>query len=50
VLSAFPKSPHDSRFEEMKARPRNYGELRPMIERVVSKMTRGRSHGSVYQR
>jgi crotonobetainyl-CoA:carnitine CoA-transferase CaiB-like acyl-CoA transferase len=31
---------HDERFETMKARLANYGELRPMIERVVAKMTR----------
>src|SRR5262245_28936302 len=36
----FPEIASDARFEEMKARLANYGELRPMIERVVSKMTR----------
>jgi crotonobetainyl-CoA:carnitine CoA-transferase CaiB-like acyl-CoA transferase len=36
----FPEIASDPRFEEMKARLANYGELRPMIERVVSKMTR----------
>ena len=36
----FPKSQATPRFEEMKARLANYGEFRPMIERVVSKMTR----------
>ncbi|HEY2379797.1 MAG TPA: CoA transferase [Terriglobia bacterium] len=36
----FPEMAHDARFESMKARLANYGELRPMINRVVSKMTR----------
>jgi len=36
----FPEIAKDPRFEEMKARLANYSELRPMIERVVSKMTR----------
>jgi crotonobetainyl-CoA:carnitine CoA-transferase CaiB-like acyl-CoA transferase len=36
----FPEIAGDLRFETMKARLANYGELRPMIERVVSKMTR----------
>jgi CoA:oxalate CoA-transferase len=36
----FPEIAHDPRFEQMKARLANYGELRPMIERVVSRMTR----------
>jgi CoA:oxalate CoA-transferase len=36
----FPEIATDSRFEEMKARLANYGELRPMIDRVISKMTR----------
>jgi len=35
-----PEIAADSRFEEMKARLANYGELRPMIAEVVSKMTR----------
>jgi crotonobetainyl-CoA:carnitine CoA-transferase CaiB-like acyl-CoA transferase len=30
----------DPRFEAMKARLANYGELRPMIERVIARMTR----------
>jgi len=36
----FPQIARDPRFEEMKARLANYSELRPMIERVVSGMTR----------
>src|SRR5438552_7997117 len=36
----FPEIAADPRFDTMKARLSNYGELRPMIERVVSKMTR----------
>lgn len=36
----FPELAHDTRFESMKARLANYGELRPVIERVVSKMAR----------
>jgi CoA:oxalate CoA-transferase len=36
----FPEIAHDARFEEMKARLANYAELRPMIQRVVSGMTR----------
>jgi crotonobetainyl-CoA:carnitine CoA-transferase CaiB-like acyl-CoA transferase len=36
----FPGIANDPRFESMKSRLANYGELRPMIERVVSKMTR----------
>src|SRR5690349_18266588 len=36
----FPELAHDSRFEEMKARLANYGTLRPMIDRVVSQMSR----------
>ena len=36
----FPEIATDPRFEAMKARLANYSELRPMIERVVSKMTR----------
>src|SRR5262249_37425048 len=36
----FPELAHDPRFEEMKARLAQYGELRPMIARVVSQMTR----------
>lgn len=36
----FPGIANDPRFESMKSRLANYGELRPMIERVVAKMTR----------
>ena len=36
----FPEIAHDDRFETMKARLSNYGILRPMIERVVSMMSR----------
>jgi crotonobetainyl-CoA:carnitine CoA-transferase CaiB-like acyl-CoA transferase len=36
----FPEIATDPRFESMKSRLANYGELRPMIERVVSQMTR----------
>jgi crotonobetainyl-CoA:carnitine CoA-transferase CaiB-like acyl-CoA transferase len=36
----FPEIANDPRFESMKSRLANYGELRPLIERVVSKMTR----------
>jgi CoA:oxalate CoA-transferase len=36
----FPEIAADSRFEEMKVRLANYGELRPMIDRAISKMTR----------
>jgi len=36
----FPEIAADPRFESMKSRLANYGVLRPMIERVVSKMTR----------
>ena len=36
----FPEIARDGRFEEMKARLANYAELRPMIQRVVSGMTR----------
>lgn len=36
----FPEIARDARFEMMKARVANYSELRPMIERVVSKMSR----------
>ena len=36
----FPEIARDPRFEAMKARLANYGELRPMIDRVVSQMTR----------
>src|SRR5580692_4937842 len=36
----FPEVAADPRFEEMKARLANYAELRPMIDRVISKMTR----------
>ena len=39
-VCGFPEIAQDPRFMEMKARLANYGELRPMIERVVSKMTR----------
>jgi crotonobetainyl-CoA:carnitine CoA-transferase CaiB-like acyl-CoA transferase len=39
-VCGFPEIAQDSRFAEMKARLVNYGELRPMIERVISKMTR----------
>jgi crotonobetainyl-CoA:carnitine CoA-transferase CaiB-like acyl-CoA transferase len=39
-VCGFPEIAQDSRFAEMKARLANYGELRPMIERVISKMTR----------
>jgi crotonobetainyl-CoA:carnitine CoA-transferase CaiB-like acyl-CoA transferase len=35
-----PEVASDPRFESMKARLANYAELRPMIERVVAKMTR----------
>ncbi|HYR41456.1 MAG TPA: CoA transferase [Terriglobia bacterium] len=35
-----PELATDSRFETMKARLSHYGELRPMIDRVVSKMSR----------
>src|SRR5437867_6385789 len=36
----FPELANDSRFETMKARLANYGDLRPMIERVILTMTR----------
>ncbi len=36
----FPELSTDARFEEMKARLAHYHELRPIIERVISKMTR----------
>jgi crotonobetainyl-CoA:carnitine CoA-transferase CaiB-like acyl-CoA transferase len=36
----FPEIASDARFETMKARLANYNELRPMIDRAVSKMTR----------
>src|SRR5256712_1047491 len=36
----FPEIAGDPRFEAMEARLANYGELRPMIERVISRMTR----------
>jgi crotonobetainyl-CoA:carnitine CoA-transferase CaiB-like acyl-CoA transferase len=36
----FPDLAHDPRFEAMKARLANYGDLRPKIETVVAKMTR----------
>ena len=36
----FPEIAGDSRFETMKARLAHYDELRPIIERVVSRMTR----------
>jgi crotonobetainyl-CoA:carnitine CoA-transferase CaiB-like acyl-CoA transferase len=36
----FPDIAHDPRFETMKARLANYSDLRPMIDRMVSKMTR----------
>jgi crotonobetainyl-CoA:carnitine CoA-transferase CaiB-like acyl-CoA transferase len=36
----FPEIAGDPKFEAMKARLANYSELRPMIERVVSRMTR----------
>jgi crotonobetainyl-CoA:carnitine CoA-transferase CaiB-like acyl-CoA transferase len=36
----FPDVATDARFEAMKARLANYEELRPMIDRVVSRMTR----------
>src|SRR5262249_8015728 len=36
----FPELAHDARFETMKARLANYSELRPMIDRIVTKMTR----------
>ena len=36
----FPEIAHDDRFETMKARLSNYGILRPIIERVVSMMSR----------
>jgi len=36
----FPEIAHDDRFETMKARLSNYGILRPMIDRVVSMMSR----------
>jgi len=36
----FPEIAHDDRFETMKARVSNYGILRPIIERVVSMMSR----------
>src|SRR5205823_13223297 len=36
----FPEIAADPRFETMKARLANYGELRPMIERVISTMSR----------
>src|SRR5215470_14641259 len=39
-VCGFPEIAQDPRFAEMKARLANYGELRPMIERVISKMTR----------
>jgi crotonobetainyl-CoA:carnitine CoA-transferase CaiB-like acyl-CoA transferase len=39
-VCGFPEIAQDPRFMEMKARLANYGELRPMIERVISKMTR----------
>jgi crotonobetainyl-CoA:carnitine CoA-transferase CaiB-like acyl-CoA transferase len=39
-VCGFPEIAQDPRFTEMKARLANYGELRPMIERVISKMTR----------
>jgi crotonobetainyl-CoA:carnitine CoA-transferase CaiB-like acyl-CoA transferase len=35
-----PAMAHDERFESMKARLANYNELRPIIDRVVSMMTR----------
>jgi formyl-CoA transferase/CoA:oxalate CoA-transferase len=35
-----PDMAHDERFESMKARLANYNELRPIIDRVVSRMTR----------
>src|SRR5215510_6471299 len=40
TVFGFPGIATDERFETMKARLAHYGELRPMIERVVSKMTR----------
>jgi crotonobetainyl-CoA:carnitine CoA-transferase CaiB-like acyl-CoA transferase len=40
AVMGFPEIAADPRFESMKARLANYGDLRPMIERVVSKMTR----------
>ncbi len=36
----FPELANDSRFETMKARLANYGDLRPMIDSVISTMTR----------
>lgn len=36
----FPQIARDARFESMKARLANYEELRPLIERVISGMTR----------
>src|SRR5262249_47578168 len=36
----FPQLASDPRFEAMKARLANYGELRPIIERAVGRMTR----------
>src|SRR5438067_13545707 len=36
----FPELAHDERFESMKSRLENYSELRPMIDRIVSKQTR----------
>ena len=36
----FPELANDSRFETMKARLANYGDLRPMIDGVISTMTR----------
>jgi len=36
----FPELANDSRFETMKARLANYGDLRPMIHSVISTMTR----------
>ena len=40
TVFGFPEIARDPRFETMKARLMNYEELRPMIERGVSKMTR----------
>jgi crotonobetainyl-CoA:carnitine CoA-transferase CaiB-like acyl-CoA transferase len=40
TVCGFPQIATDPRFAEMKVRLANYAELRPMIERVISKMTR----------
>lgn len=43
----FPEIANDPKFETMKARLANYGELRPMIERVVEKMTRAEAMAAI---